>query len=83
MAHRLGAGCVGKGRRRWLEVLTTIAAAPPFYSLRNPGFRYNKEALRLRIFYLLNQPAGAESHTVLLQVGHYGGGGVGIEPSCM
>lgn len=30
-------------------------------------WKYNKEALRLRIFYLLNQPAGAESHTVLLQ----------------
>ena len=29
--------------------------------------RYNKEALRLRIFYLLNQPAGAESHTALVQ----------------
>lgn len=34
-----------------------------------PCPRYNKEALRLRIFHLLNQPAGAESHTVLLQVG--------------
>lgn len=34
-----------------------------------PICRYNKEALRLRIFYLLNQPAGAASHTVLLQVG--------------
>lgn len=30
-------------------------------------WKYNKEALRLRIFYLLNQPAGAESHTVLVQ----------------
>uniref|UniRef100_A0AAD5H1R9 ERD4-related membrane protein n=1 Tax=Chlorella ohadii TaxID=2649997 RepID=A0AAD5H1R9_9CHLO len=30
-------------------------------------WKYNKEALRLRIFHLLNQPAGAESHTVLLQ----------------
>lgn len=30
--------------------------------------RYNKEGLRLRIFYLLNQPPGAESHTVLVQV---------------
>lgn len=29
--------------------------------------RYNKEALRLRIFYLLNQPPGAESHTILCQ----------------
>ncbi len=37
---------------------------PPFSVLR----RYNKEALRLRIFYLLNQPAGAESNTVLVQV---------------
>lgn len=27
---------------------------------------YSKEALRLRTFYLLNQPPGAESHTVLV-----------------
>ncbi|PSC73975.1 ERD4-related membrane isoform B [Micractinium conductrix] len=30
-------------------------------------WKYNKEALRLRIFYLLNQPPGAMSHTVLVQ----------------
>ncbi len=30
-----------------------------------PCCRYNKEALRLRIYYLLNQPPGAESHTIL------------------
>lgn len=30
-------------------------------------WKYNKEALRLRIFYLLNQPPGAESHTILCQ----------------
>ena len=29
--------------------------------------RYNKDALRLRIFGILHQPAGAESHTVLVQ----------------
>jgi hypothetical protein len=41
---------------------------PPCTALNCPHCRrYNKEALRLRIFYLLHQPPGAESHTVLVQ----------------
>lgn len=29
-------------------------------------WRYSHEALRLRVFYFLNQKRGAESHTILL-----------------
>ncbi|KAL4853137.1 CSC1-like protein [Chlorella vulgaris] len=50
--------------RLWAHaVVTYVVSFFIYYWL----WKYNKEGLRLRIFYLINQPAGAESHTVLCQ----------------
>lgn len=43
-------------------VLVWLVTGVVFWQL----WRYNKVALRLRVYYLLNTPKGAESHTVLL-----------------
>ena len=73
-----GDGCRGAGWRKgglWVEKALAALLDEHLHS-RCPAYtapvppaprRYNKEALRLRVFFLLNQPPGAASHTVLCQ----------------
>ena len=66
-SSRSGPSASSRARRRLgsplpLALFIEHLSPPP------PVRWYSTEALRLRIFHLLNAPRGAESHTVLVQV---------------